>query len=154
MQRVLLASHGTDGARAAEEAAFGRLASGDSLYHLMVVPDFWDGMQGDDWLNNSSTRDVFADYVETTLEGEVKTEFARVKATAESRGVGYESRMVYGNPAECLLQAATDIKPDVVIAGSPRPKGTTGLRSRMLTDTLLRDLPAPLVIVPRPDDHA
>lgn len=148
MQRILLASHGTVGARAAERAVLARVTRGDVIYHLMVVPDFWDGMQGDDWLNNAATRDVFADYVETQLEDEVITEFARVRDQALKLGVMYESRMVYGKPDTCLLQAVADVKPDYVITGAPRPKSFAGLRSRMITDNLLRALKVPLCIQP------
>lgn len=150
MQRILLASHGTPGAQAAERAALGRLTQGDILYHLMVVPDFWDGMQGDDWLNNAATRDVFADYVETRLADEVKTEFTRLQNAAQKLGVVYESRMTYGKPDACLLEAIADVKPDYVITGAPRPRHQAGQRSRMLTDYLLRTLVVPLCIQPYP----
>lgn len=150
MRRILLASHGTPGAQAAERAALTSLEHGDVLYHLVVVPDFWDGMQGDDWLNNASTRDVFADYVETQLENEVKTEFARVQSAAQKLGVTYESRVVYGKPDVCLLEAIADVKPNQVILGSPRPRHAAGQRSRMITDKLLRASVVPLCIQPYP----
>jgi hypothetical protein len=69
-QRVLVASHGTDGARAAETLALASCAPGATLHHLYVVPDLWRGMMGDDWLNNVRTRIRFGDY----LEGELASE--------------------------------------------------------------------------------
>jgi hypothetical protein len=51
---ILLASHGTPGARAAEAAAFDLCAQEGRVHHLVVVPDFWKGMLGDDWLNNAA----------------------------------------------------------------------------------------------------
>lgn len=53
-QVILLASHGTPGARAAERAAFDLCAADGRLCHLVIVPDFWKGMLGDDWLNNAA----------------------------------------------------------------------------------------------------
>lgn len=152
MQRILLASHGTTGARAAEQVAMNKLASGDQLYHLYVVPDFWDGTQGDDWLNNSSTRDVFADYVENTLEQEARSTFSRLTAEAEQRGVQYEYRLVYGKPGHSLLKAVADVEPDMVITGTPRPKHAEGLRSKMLTEKLLRSMATPLLMIPYPNE--
>ena len=60
---VLLASHGTDGAKAAEKMALQVCEKGARLHHLLVVPSFWKGMTGDDWLNNGSTRDNFRRYL-------------------------------------------------------------------------------------------
>ncbi|MBI3917985.1 MAG: hypothetical protein HY322_13365 [Betaproteobacteria bacterium] len=45
-QRILLASHGTPGARAAESIALALAMPGATLFHLTVVPDFWRGMPG------------------------------------------------------------------------------------------------------------
>jgi hypothetical protein len=58
-QPILLASHGTAGARAAEAAALDRCAGGATLHQLVVVPDLWKGMLGDDWLNNAVTQARF-----------------------------------------------------------------------------------------------
>ena len=38
-------------------------APGARLSQLVVVPDFWKGMMGDDWLNNASTRDEYGRHV-------------------------------------------------------------------------------------------
>lgn len=149
-KRVLLASHGSPGGRAAEKVALQSAAAGATLHHLVVVPDFWKGMQGDDWLNNASTRDVFARHVETTLEREVRAEMARVEKAARKRRLKYRPEMVLGDPVDCLLNTARRVRPDLVVAGAPRPKGRTGLRSRLVTEELLRELRAPLLVVPYP----
>ena len=39
---------------------------------------------------------------------------------------------------------------DLVVMGAPRPKGVSGLRSRMSTDTVKRSLSTPLMIAPYP----
>ncbi|HET9734457.1 MAG TPA: universal stress protein [Burkholderiales bacterium] len=146
----MLASHGTAGARAAERAALELAAPGGRLSQLVVVPDFWKGMMGDDWLNNASTRDDYGRHVEQQLEREIEVEVARVRERAAEIGLRYERRVILGKPAECLLEAAASIKPDLVVIGSPRPAGVRGLRSRMQLETLVRALAAPLLIVPYP----
>ena len=68
---LLLAHHGTPGAARAEALAFDIAVAGTTtIAHGLVVPDFWDGMQGDDWLNNASTRDAFARHLESKLDEE------------------------------------------------------------------------------------
>lgn len=105
---------------------------------------------GDDWLNNASTRDAYALHVECQLEREIEEEVARVRTDAAARGLRYERRVVVGKPAECLLESAAMLRPDLVVMGSPRPPGTKGLRSRMDTEALLRGLAVPLLVVPYP----
>lgn len=148
LKRILLASHGSPGARAAERAAIALAAPGATLFHLIVVPEFWSGMQGDDWLNNAATRDVYARHIETTLEREVGIELRRVEGAARRCRLKYRSRTIFGKPDECLLDAIRSAKPQMIVAGTLRARGKPGQRSRMLTDDLLRRLTVPLLVVP------
>ncbi len=125
-------------------------APGARLSQLVVVPDLWKGMMGDDWLNNASTRDEYGRHVERQLEREIEAEVARVRTLAGETGLRYERRVVVGKPAECLVDAATLLKPDLVVIGAPRPPGTLGLRSRMQLEQLARGLAVPLLVVPHP----
>lgn len=150
--RVLLASHGTDGARAAERMAFGLCRNGGQLHHLIVVPELWKGMTGDDWLNNGWTRDRFRNYLESELEGEIREHVKRVSDEAVERGVEYSAEVVVGDLDACLIKASGETKYDLVVIGSPRPKGTPGIRSRMKTEPLARALTSPLLIVPYPNE--
>ncbi|MEW8023581.1 MAG: universal stress protein [Candidatus Thiodiazotropha sp.] len=149
-KRILCASHGTDGARAAEEQALGLCHSDVALHHLIVVPEFWKGMMGDDWLNNAVTRERFGNYLEEQLDGEVAEVVERLDRATQETGAefSYESR--FGKPAECLVEASRGRVFDLVVIGSPRPIGMQGLRSRMDIGTLVRELQIPLLIVPHP----
>lgn len=151
--QVLLASHGTEGAMAAEQAAINVCCEkGAHLHHLIVVPTLWQGMTGDDWLNNGSTRDTFRRYLEQELGKEVDEHIARVKQMAEVKGLKYSKEIVLGEPDECLLKATNNDEYDLVVMGSPRPKGKPGLRSRMMTKPLARALKTPLLMVPFPNE--
>lgn len=147
---ILLASHGTAGARAAEEAALRLCATGGTIRHIEVVPDFWKGMRGDDWLNNAITQDRFGTYVESELQRELAEHAAALGRAVESRGLSYEHVATLGKPAECLLAAAAESACDLVVVGAPRPKGTPGYRSRLKLETLVRGLRVPLLVVPHP----
>ena len=150
LKQILLASHGTPGARAAERAALALCGPKTTLHHLIVVPDFWKGMMGDDWLNNSKTRDTYGRYVEAELEGEVRRHIANLQRQAAKRRVRYQPEIVVGKPEDCLRERLKRRRIDMVVLGAPRPKGKAGLRSRMLTEKLLRTLSVPVLIVPYP----
>lgn len=107
-------------------------------------------MMGDDWLNNAATRDEYGRHVERQIEREIECEVARVRSQATQAGLRHECRVVLGKPADCLLELAATLKPDLVVIGSPRPPGSRGLRSRMQMETLVRGLAASLLVVPHP----
>lgn len=146
---IVLASHGTPGARAAEEMALKLAPSGGALHHLIVVPDLWRGMMGDDWLNNASTRTTYGRYIEDQLGREIERHREALEREAQMGGVRYDLKVMIGKPDECLLEHAAGIAPDLVVIGSPRPRGTPGLRSRMKI-VRLATLASPLLIVPYP----
>lgn len=148
--RILIASHGTPGARAAEHAALEMAAPAATLLHLVVVPDFWKGMMGDDWLNNASTRAAYGRHVESQLAREIEAHRLALEQQIRSAGRRYEMKAVLGRPAEALIEHAAATRPDLVVIGSPRPRGAPGLRSRMRVERLAGALPAPLMIIPHP----
>lgn len=148
---ILLASHGTEGAQAAEAMAFKLCQKGGHVHHLIVVPTLWQGMTGDDWLNNGSTRDRFRRYLEDELSREVEEHKTRVSQAAEAHQLRYTSEVIIGEPDECLINVSKKADYDLVVMGSPRPKGKTGLRSRMVTKATEK-LPIPVMMVPYPDE--
>jgi nucleotide-binding universal stress UspA family protein len=151
LKRILVASHGTAGARMAEQAAIDfSLEYSATLHHLLVVPDFWKGMMGDDWLNNAVTQSRFGDYVESQLARDAADETERFAKTCEQAGIPYSNTVRLGKPAACLIEAVEKDKFDIVVIGSPRPKGSPGYRSRMDLELLARSLTIPLLTVPHP----
>lgn len=148
---ILLASHGTEGARAAERLALAQCPRGGRLIHFLVVPELWRGITGDDWLNNASTQHAFTDYLESTIENEIRGHIRRVERAARKRGLRYSVEVVSGKPADCLAARLKRGGIHVAVLGSPRPKGKTGIRSRMLTDSLLlKAKKTPMWITPYP----
>lgn len=148
--RILLASHGTPGARAAELAALALAAPAATIFHLVVVPDLWKGMMGDDWLNNASTRAAYGRHVESQLAREIEEHRATLEREVRASGRRYELKVVLGDPSAALLEYAASLQPDCVVIGAPRPKGAPGLRSRMRLEKLAGALDAPLLVMPHP----
>ncbi len=152
LKKIILASHATPGARAAEDAAFELCAeNGASLYHLLVVPDFWKDMMGDDWLNNAGTQIIYGNYLENQLVQEVADEIERLSKRAKDDGIPYKDDVRVGKPAQCLIDVCASGGFDLCVMGAPRPKGMKGYRSRMKPEELVRALTVRLLIVPHPD---
>lgn len=148
---LLLAHHGTPGAEQAAALALALAVPGHTrIVHLYVVPDFWDGMQGDDWLNNAWTRDAFGRHVEGQLEADAREQISSVAERCAAQGIECEPLLRYGKPAECLLAAARECGAELVVIGPPRQKGTLGLRSRMDLDQLARGLAVPFMVATAP----
>lgn len=152
VNHVLLASHGTQGALAAVQMSLDICKKGARLHHLVVVPTLWQGMTGDDWLNNGSTRDTFRRYLEGQIGQEIDEHCKVVSDQAEQREIEYSREIVLGEPDACLIEASQNDDFDLVVMGSPRPKGVKGLRSRMNTEPVARSVHLPLLIVPYPDE--
>jgi len=151
-RQVLLASHGTPGAGAAERLALALCADGGTLHHLYVVPDLWRGMMGDDWLNNVRTRIRFGAYLEGELGREADVCLDRMAAACANAGLAYRPVLRQGEPATCLLELAHACDCELVVIGAPRPKGVPGLRSRLRLEPLLETLRVPLLMAPRADE--
>jgi nucleotide-binding universal stress UspA family protein len=150
LKSILLAHHGTAGALLAEALALETAVAGQTqIVHLLVVPDFWDGMQGDDWLNNASTRDAFGSYVEGLLEADVKQQLRALEGRCAELGFAYKPVMRQGDPTQCLLETAVQEAVSMVVIGPPRPKGAPGYRSRMDIAKLARGLHVPLLMAAR-----
>ena len=148
--RVLIASHGTPGARAAERAVLELAAPAATIFHLVVVPDFWKSMMGDDWLNNASTRAAYGRHIESQLAQEIEQHRLSLEREIRASGRHYEMKVVIGKPDEALLDYAAAIRPDLVVIGAPRPRGAPGLRSRMRVEKLVGALDVALVVIPQP----
>jgi len=97
-----------EGARAAEKLAYALCRPGATLHHLIVVPELWKGMMGDDWLNNASTRAKFGRYVESQLEQEIRAHVKRMRRETTKRRIRYRYELVQGKPTECLIARAAD----------------------------------------------
>ena len=147
---VLLASHDTEGSRAAERAALDAVIEGGRLHHLVIVPQFWQSITGDGWRINASTEHQFCDYLEAQIEREILEHLVRVNAQARARNIHYSAGSKHGRLEDCLIAASEEANFDLVVIGAPRPKRRTGLRSRIDLDRLARGLRIPLVVVPHP----
>ena len=148
--KSLLASHGSVGAVAAENAAVSHCAWGDALDHLYVIPSWWAQMTGDDWLNNGISRNRYRDYLQYELIKESQDVIERVSKKCQQKNIRYHSIVVVGETNHTLYQHSKNRDYATVFIGSHRPKGTAGIRDRMLTKKILSSLGNKLAVIDHP----
>ena len=152
-RRVLLASHGSVGGIAAEQAAIEDCKCGDELDHLYVVPSWWRDMTGDDWLNNGVSRNRFRDYLQQQLWQESCENCWRIERQCVQIGIIYKSLLCVGESEKMLQQTIEQSHYNKIYVGDRRPKGSAGLRDRMLTNQFRSDTQINLHIIPHPDER-
>ncbi len=97
---LLFACHGTPGAVRAAELAFNIAVAGtSSLVHALMVAEFRGGMQGDDRLKNTSTRDTFAGQGEGQLAAESAALVEALRRQSERHGLACHSLRAFGGRA-------------------------------------------------------
>lgn len=155
-KHILLASHGTKGAIAAENKALQLCAPNGTIDHLIVIPDFWQSMTGDDWLNNGTVRDQFRDYLSQELAQAIDRQCNRLNLKMTAHQLTYGCITLFGKPDQALLQQADTCAYDLIVIGSRRPKNILssknmlGLRSIMLTKKVTQLLQRTLLIAAYP----
>jgi len=151
ISKILLASHNSTGAKAAESLAIQTAELTHArIKHLIIVPEFWQWMTGDDWLNNAHTQKEYGNYVESELEREIIEHIERLKPIMLEKNIEYSYQLAKGAPDKMLLQQVEKEDYDLVVIGSPRPKGVDGLNSKLLSKSLPSQINIPLLIAPYP----
>jgi nucleotide-binding universal stress UspA family protein len=156
--KILLCTHGSAGAQKAEEYLFTKLLpkSGTvELTVLTIIDKDWSSMSTDDWLNTSTTRTQFKDYVEEQLGREIAEDWQRIKDTyplAERA----KFIKVAGNIEETIAEVAEKLQSDIIILGAYNKKPsrlfsvkmTPGLAATLSNTKLHPLLPCPILTVP------
>lgn len=147
----LLASHGSPGAIEAERVALNQCCEGDYIDHLLVVPDWWADMTGDDWLNSGASRNRYRAYIEEQLKQEAEQVFLRLENECYMRGINYSSIFVVGNTPQVFKEFVCAEKYTKIFTGSRRPSSYTGVKDRMLTKKIIKRAGCKLVMVEHPN---
>lgn len=147
MRHILLATHGTPGARRAEDlAAEWARNFGAKLTVLSIVNEDWKHMTGDDWLNTSTARNLFADYVEKEIAGEVRALWTRLEEQFQGLDVAWVRRV--GVPENVLCEVAAETGADLIVMGAYQKRQAPGWRARFENRKLHPRLPCPVVVAP------
>lgn len=157
-RKILLCTHGSTGARKAEEYVFSQLLPKDpdaKLTILTIIDKDWSIMSSDDWLNTSTTRTQFKDYVDEQLGREIGEDWQRIK-TSYPLAEQAKFLKVVGGIEETIAEVAEKIKSDLIVLGAyyKKPKRlfsvkmTPGLADTLTNEKLHPLLPCPILTVP------
>lgn len=156
-KNILLCTHGSAGAKAAEKYVFQKLLSKSpeaTVVVLTIIDKDWSVMTGDDWLNTSQTRNRFMDYVDEQLGREIEEDWDRIRATYTVPDT-IRFMKIAGDIEETMAQAAEKLQSDVIIIGGYQKKPfrltsvkmSPGLAARISNEKLHPLLPCPLLTV-------
>ncbi|MEF2144533.1 MAG: universal stress protein [Desulfovibrionaceae bacterium] len=147
MKHILLATHGTPGAQKAEAlAADWAKRYNARLTVLSIINEDWKHMTGDDWLNTSTTRNTFAEYVEGQIAGEIDRLWERLRERFAGLDPVFERRV--GVPEQALADCARECGADVIVMGAYQKKQAPGWRARFENKKLHPLLACPVVVAP------
>jgi len=138
IERILLATDGSQWAEDAEAYATCLAASWNATLTAMTVLEFPPGLNPDYAVNRL--------YLEELMK-QATTCLAELKARAANRGLSIHTRIASGIPSEELLAAAQAEDSDVIVVGT---KGKTGLEHVLLGSTaerVIRTAPCPVLAV-------
>ncbi len=147
MKHILLATHGTPGARKAEALARQWAKRyGAKVTVLSIINEGWGDMTCDDWLNTSTTRNRFGSYVAEEIAKEIDAVWTRVRE--EFDGVELDFLSKGGKLEDVLAEAAEKVAPDVAVMGTWQKVQAPGFRDRFENKRLHPLMPCPLVVAP------
>jgi nucleotide-binding universal stress UspA family protein len=146
-RNILVASHGTPGARQAESMAASLAREcGAALTVLSIVNIDWNVMTGDDWLNSSATRNHFANYVEGEIQREVSAVWERIQEEHPDLSPHFVRKV--GELEDALVDAAAEAGADLIVVGARQKTRTPGFKARLKGKKLHPRLDCPLLVAP------
>ena len=147
MKHILLATHGTPGARKAEALALQWARQyGAKVTVLSIINEAWGDMTCDDWLNTSTTRNNFGSYVASEIAKEIEGVWKRVREDFDDIEIDFLSKG--GKLEDVLAEAAEKADADVVIMGAWQRKQAPGFKDRFENKRLHPQIKRPLVVAP------
>ena len=148
-KQILLATHGTRGAQAAEDLSVDVAREwGAKIHCIHVIHEDWNLMTGDDWLNTSASRNMFARHVEAELDGEAEAIRKRISEKASQHAVPLTFEKAVGNPGSLILQSARAVGADLIVMGSRQRSQDKGFKSRIAWDKFLLESAVPIMLAP------
>lgn len=156
--KILLCTHGSAGAQKAEEYVFTHLlpkSPSAKLTVLTIIDKDWSNMSTDDWLNTSTTRTQFKDYVQEQLGREIDEDWQRIK---DKYPLAEQANFikVAGDIEETIAEVAEKLSSELIVLGPFYKKKsrlfsvkmTPGLAATLSNEKLHPLLPCPILTVP------
>ncbi len=144
-RKILVATHGTEGARQAEACAISLAESlGAELHGLYVIHQGWGSLVGIEWLHPSETRMAFYRYAENELyrrAGDVLEAFA-----ARAGRIPASREIVVGEPADAIARSAREQAADLIVIGGTGLSRSEEYQARVSLKKLMKRAPCPVLV--------
>jgi nucleotide-binding universal stress UspA family protein len=144
-KKILVATHGTEGAKNAERYSY-ELAKifGAELHGLYVIHKGWSSLIGIEWLHSSHARMEFYRYAESQFNlraNEVLESFKKIAAD-----IKVTTSVKVGEPTEIILEEARVHNSDLIVIGCVSSVRSEEYKARISMKNLLKFAPCPVLL--------
>ncbi len=144
-KRILVATHGTEGAKKAEAYAIGLAREfGSELHGLYVIHKGWSSLVGIEWLHPSRTRMEFYKYAETEFNRRAEEVLEALRE--HSTGIEVTISIRVGEPAEVIAEEARDKGIDLIVIGSSSNRRSEEYKAKVSLKKLVKFAPCPVLV--------
>jgi nucleotide-binding universal stress UspA family protein len=137
MKRILIATDGSDGAWAAVEEGVELASETDASVTFVTVRNHVSGLFGDPLYQRHLTHQF----------AHARAALVPAEAEAERAEVAYESEILEGDPAECIVTAAQSWAADLVVVGSRGHGAVASALIGSVSRGVVTHSPAPVMVV-------
>lgn len=147
-KRILIATHGTEGAKKAESYAIELAgALGADLHGLYVIHKGWGSLVGIEWLHSSEKRMEFYRYAESELYRMADVALTGFVQRAEAHGLNVKSSVRVGDPGDVIAEEAMDRHIDLIVIGGNSDVRSEEYKARISLKRLMKLAPCPVLVV-------
>ncbi len=142
IKKILVATHGTEGAVRAELYAMQLAQALDADIHgLYVINKDWGSLVGIEWLHSSEKRMDFYRYAESELYRMAETALENFRQRAAKTALSMTTSVRVGDLAEAIAEEARERGADLIIIGSSGRERSEEYRAKVSLKKLLKSAP-------------
>lgn len=148
IRKILVATHGTDGAVEAEHYALdlGRAFHAE-LHALYVIHKGWGSLVGIEWLHSSEKRMEFYRYAESELYRMADAAMGAFVQRAETCGVHVTTSVRVGDPGEVIVSESRERGSDLIVLGDAGRGRSREYKAKISMKKLMRAAPCSVLQV-------
>lgn len=144
-KKILVATHGTKGAKRAEQHAIDLAgAFGAELHGLYVIHKGWGSLVGIEWLHSSEKRMEFYKYAETEFYRRADEVLGAFRELA--KGMKVTTAIKVGEPEDAIADEAKSAGADIIVIGAGSNERSEEYKAKVSLKKLLKLAPCPVLI--------
>lgn len=148
IKKILIATHGTEGAVEAEHCALDLARTpGTELHALYVIHKGWGSLVGIEWLHSSETRMEFFRYAETELYRMANEALGKFAQRAAACGLTVTTSVRVGDPGEVIVSESRDRGSDLIVIGDAGGGRSEEYKARISVGKLMKSAPCSVLQV-------